>query len=433
MLREGLTAIDVFVSYSHRDEELRKELDAHLTALKKQGLLRAWNDRDISAGTSWREEIDRNLNSAHVVLLLVSPAFLASEYCWDQEMLRALERHRAGEARVIPIILRPCDWHHSPLGELQALPRDGHPITRWPDRDEAFVEVVRGIRRVVEQLRAAAKPPAEPTQSRQPVVVVDEWVAAKPPRKKEHRPGEERVNAIDGSVLLYVPAGKYTLGAADITSDEQPVHQVELSAFWLGKFAVTNGQYGKFLSANPQHAQPLFWKDPRFNDSRQPVVGVSWADAHAYCQWAGLALPTEAQWEAAARGKDQRPYPWGDEEPTEHHARFDLDLEQGKPAPVGSFLRGAGPFGTLDQAGNVWEWCRDLWVKDAYRDRGGKADPCASGDEHDESAWRVVRGGSWVNRSRLLRAAIRSRGRARDRDLVVGFRVAAGGGSEHND
>jgi hypothetical protein len=136
----------LFFSYSHADEPLRDELEKHLAMLKRQGVIEAWHDRRILAGDPIDPRIDAELEAAEIVLLLVSADFLASEYCYDREMGRALERHTAGEARVIPVILRPCDWHHAPFGDLLSTPKDGKPIVKWPSQDEAFLDVVRAIR-----------------------------------------------------------------------------------------------------------------------------------------------------------------------------------------------------------------------------------------------------------------------------------------------
>lgn len=144
--------IRLFFSYSHKDEALRDELETHLALLKREGLLQSWHDRRIGAGTEWEGEIDKNLEEAEVIILLVSADFLASDYCYDKEMKRALERHDAGEARVIPVILRKTDWQSAPFAKLQALPKDARPITLWQDRDEAWTDVTLGIRRVVEAL-----------------------------------------------------------------------------------------------------------------------------------------------------------------------------------------------------------------------------------------------------------------------------------------
>ena len=146
------TPIDVFFSYSHKDEGLRDELATHLALLQRQRVIRSWHDRSIVAGQAWQAAIDEHLEKARIVLLLVSADFLASNYCYDIEMTRALERHDAGEATVIPIIVRDCDWSSAPFARLQALPKDATPVTSWQDRDGAWKSVALGIRAVVEKL-----------------------------------------------------------------------------------------------------------------------------------------------------------------------------------------------------------------------------------------------------------------------------------------
>jgi len=136
----------LFFSYSHEDEALRDRLEVHLAALKREGAISTWHDRRITAGDVLGQRIDENLESADIILLLVSPDFLASDYCHDVEMQRALARHEEGTARVIPVILRPCDWKHSPFAHLLAAPTDGKPITKWANEDEAFLDVVEQIR-----------------------------------------------------------------------------------------------------------------------------------------------------------------------------------------------------------------------------------------------------------------------------------------------
>ena len=144
--------VKVFFSYAHEDEQLRDKLATHLSTLKRQGIIQEWHDRQIGAGQEWAGEIDHNLEAAHVILLLVSADFMGSDYCMDKELSRAMERHELGNARVIPIILRPVDWEGLPFSKLQALPTDGIPITSWSNQDEAFLNVARGIRSVVEEI-----------------------------------------------------------------------------------------------------------------------------------------------------------------------------------------------------------------------------------------------------------------------------------------
>lgn len=154
----GLTQpIRIFYAYSHKDEALRNELETHLSILKRRGVVSQWHDRRILSGKDWGGEIDRHLNGADIILLLVSADFIASDYCYDKEMKRALERHESGEARVIPVILRPCDFDGAPFYKLQGLPKDMKPVTRWLNQDEAFTDIAVGIRKAAEELRAATK------------------------------------------------------------------------------------------------------------------------------------------------------------------------------------------------------------------------------------------------------------------------------------
>jgi hypothetical protein len=150
------TNVNVFLSYSHKDARFRDELETHLSLLKRQGIIASWHDQNISAGTEWEHEIDTYLNTADIILLLVTPNFLASEYCYSIEMVRAMERHEARKARVIPIILRPCDWQSSPFGKIQVLPTGGKPVTTWPNQDEAFLDIAKGIRKAVQNMLPGA-------------------------------------------------------------------------------------------------------------------------------------------------------------------------------------------------------------------------------------------------------------------------------------
>src|SRR5262245_1761966 len=145
-------AVEVFFSYSHKDEDLQNELSKHLALLKRQRVITAWHDRRIGAGKEWKNEIDEHLNTADIILLRVSSDFLASDYCYDVEVETAMKRHEDGEARVIPVILRPVDLKGAPFGKLQALPKDARPVTDWPNRDEAFLNVAQGIRVAAEEL-----------------------------------------------------------------------------------------------------------------------------------------------------------------------------------------------------------------------------------------------------------------------------------------
>lgn len=142
----------LFFSYSHKDKVLRDQLETHLSTLKRENRISAWHDRRITAGTEWKGEIDEHLKSSSVILLLVTANFLASDYCHDVELRYAMEQHEEGNARVIPVILRPCDWKTTIFAKLQALPTDGKPVISWKTRDEAFLNVVGGIRKALNEM-----------------------------------------------------------------------------------------------------------------------------------------------------------------------------------------------------------------------------------------------------------------------------------------
>ncbi len=146
------TPVEVFCSYAHADETWRRKLETHLSLLKRQGLISLWHDRLIAPGTDWDKTIDTHLETASVILLLVSADFLASDYCYGVEMTRALERQEAGEARVIPILVRPVDKNNAPFAHLQGLPTDAKPLATWRNQETALADVAAGIRRAIEEL-----------------------------------------------------------------------------------------------------------------------------------------------------------------------------------------------------------------------------------------------------------------------------------------
>ena len=154
----------LFFSYSHVDEALRDRLEVHLSLLRHQGLIETWHDRRITAGSELDAAINENLESADVILLLVSADFIASKYCFSLEMKRALERHDEGTARVIPVILSSCDWHTAPFKKLLAAPKDGKAVTSWANQEEAWTDVARQVRSAVEELHAASSRRVRPAR-----------------------------------------------------------------------------------------------------------------------------------------------------------------------------------------------------------------------------------------------------------------------------
>ncbi|MFZ5916405.1 MAG: bifunctional serine/threonine-protein kinase/formylglycine-generating enzyme family protein [Chloroflexota bacterium] len=244
----------------------------------------------------------------------------------------------------------------------------------------------------------------------------------------------------DGAVMVYVPAGAFWMGSDDndpaAKSDEKPQHEITLDAFWIDRTEVTNGQYRRCVDdgacsppyESTSYSRNSYYGNPEFDD--YPVVYVDWNQAGAYCAWAGARLPSEAEWEKAARGTDKYLYPWGND--------FDgslinfcdvnctLDWQDGNwddghadTAPVGSYPGGASPFGALDMAGNVWEWVADWYAPDYYA-----VSPASNPQGPDSGNWRAGHGGSWSNAQGDVRAAYRDRAEPSDAGNELGFRCA---------
>ena len=228
-------AVNVFFSYAHEDKELRDDLATQLKMLERKQIISSWHDRKIGAGGEWAKEIDDRMKEADIILLLVSPDFIASDYCYDIELNMAMQRHEAGEARVVPVILRPCDWLDAPFGKLNALPEDGLPVTKWDDLDEAFLDVAKGIRKAAEEIIASrrsvvtieappastAKSPSLPLIPRPPIVG---FVARRDEQGRDivERLTEELAPSKNQLVALWGPggAGKTTLAAEVVRATE---------------------------------------------------------------------------------------------------------------------------------------------------------------------------------------------------------------------
>ncbi len=163
MTSQPAKVIEVFISYAQEDERLMRKLEKHLTTLKHQGYITFWNNLRITAGKEWNNEINRHLSTAHVILLLISSDFMASDYCTSVEVKKALLRHDAGECRVIPIILRPVYWRIAPVSKLQSLPADGKPITEWHNKDKAFANIAEEIQKVIKEF--STDPLIEPSEA----------------------------------------------------------------------------------------------------------------------------------------------------------------------------------------------------------------------------------------------------------------------------
>jgi len=228
-------------------------------------------------------------------------------------------------------------------------------------------------------------------------------------------------NAADGSLLVLVPAGKFLAGGKE-SNEGGEKFPVELAGYYIGMHAVTNEQYHRFTEATQRGEKPRHWKGgrPRAALADHPVVNVTWDDATAYCEWAGLRLPGELEWEKAARGSDGREYPWG-EQWEEARCRNNGNRGGETTASVWAYANGCSPWGVYQMSGNVWEWVADWYDGDAYkRYKQGQLTPPQSGGS------RVLRGGSWysVGSPGYFRCAYRGYYHPDYRYGSRGFRVA---------
>ena len=249
-----------------------------------------------------------------------------------------------------------------------------------------------------------------------------------------HAVGETMISSLDGMTLVYIPPGEFNMGSISANPDEIPVHTVQLDGYWLDRTEVSNAMFTSFLNSagnrleggtnwlNPLN--PLVWiyeKDGRWQTlpgkEKYPIVGVSWYGANAYCEWAGRHLPTEAQWEYAARGVDSRRFPWGNDDLNCDHARF---LGCGNtPIEVESLPLGSSPFGVFDLAGNVAEWVNDRYAADYYQ-QSPRLNPTGPMNGY----YRVIRGGYWGSAYIALQTAHRDWAGADERSEGIGFRCA---------
>ena len=234
----------------------------------------------------------------------------------------------------------------------------------------------------------------------------------------------EKIIGKDGAPMVLVPAGPFTMGSEGSGEDEKPLHRVYLDAFYMDQYEVTTKQFARFLEKS-RRKPPDHWSAVRLPQlGNRPVVGVDWHNADAYCRWAERRLPSEAEWEKAARGPEVRAYPWGEDIPNASLANFDkscilCNVYEEVLKPVGSYEKGKSPYGIYDMAGNVLEWTAD-WYDERYYKRSPDRNPAGP----SQGLSKVVRGGSWLSRRTLLQTGLRNWESPASRSAHVGFRCA---------
>ena len=418
-----------FISCADRDQDLKEELKIGLADLERKGLVKFWDYQEIKAGAEWEREIGHRLDSADIVLLLISRHFVGSNYCWTREMPRAMDRHNQGKAVVIPVLLRATpNWKTHPYADLNVLPGKpsgrpdlGEAVESWPDREEAWTRVVEGITtRVNDVIEQRAQEGLSPGRAQ------DGERSVRSPRDAStgslwKYPGSysgQIVAGPDDLEMVWVEPGEFQMGASWERADnnEKPVHPVHITrGFWLGRCVVTDAKFADFLNAINTSVTPdgkvlsskgrimldtacaeidlvgNTWFGVQVGREKHPAAGVTPYGADAYAAHHGLRLPTDAQWEYAARGESNWRYPWGnqwDKEKCRH--KYNQPPDGRNRFPVDSFPEGESWCGALNMVGNVWESCAD-WFDAEYYKELPEDDPQGPPD----TGMRVVRGGSF--------------------------------------
>jgi formylglycine-generating enzyme required for sulfatase activity len=456
-----------FITHSSKDIEFARKL---CQDLNDAGLNGFFDERSVRPGESIPKRIEQGIEQCDVYIPVLSPHALKSRWAdWEIDMAIMMNREQ-GRPHIIPVIAEKCEV---PRRLRHILYVDF--VNRY---DDALNELLtRGFGLPPELLRPVEPPPPPPPPERpesertlpswlvpvatgiavifvvcillgaivngilstQPTVTPTKVVAGAPTTAATFTPkptdtprsiatptlgiGSTKISPVDGAAMMYVPAGEFVMGSNEGDDDEKPPHTVYLDAFWIDKYEVTNALYKKCVDAGKcsppsernSHTRISYYGNSQFDN--YPVIYVSWDDANKYCAWAGKKLPTEAQWEKAARGTDGRIYPWGN--------TFDKNLlnsaegGKGDTTAVVSYPAGASPYGVMDMAGNVWEWVAD-WYGQNYYASSPKNNPAGP----TSGQWRVLRGGSWSHNSGYVRAAYRNVYVPGLRYSYVGFRCA---------
>ena len=446
----------VFISYTRVDREWVDRLQQMMKPLLRAGgqQMALWDDSQIPPGAKWRAAIETALAEAKVALLLVSDAFLASEFVMNEEVPKLLAAAEAEGVRVLWVSLSPCLVEHTVIGEYQAV----LPLDHYLDELDK-PQQQRALKTIAERIREALVAPGpEPKPDPDPVVEPEP-----PPQSPPEPPGlaphtfrletarilrvgntwevqrqplqlEGALEDLGGGVslpLVRIPAGEFVMGSPDAeqgrSSDEGPQHRVRLREFWMGQTPITQAQWRAVMGTNPSE-----FKDQLDSDQR-PVERVNWREAMAFCRQLAdrtgrdYTLPSEAQWEYACRAGTTSPFAFGGTI-TPELANYDGNYTYaGSPkgvyceqtTAVGAFP--ANAWGLQDMHGNVWEWCLDHW-------HGSYASPPGDGSawvdsEDKNNAKRLLRGGSWSNDPRHCRSAFRPLIQPDDAYSYVGFRV----------
>ena len=387
----------IFLSYASQDAESAKSI---YFALRDQGHRVFYDRADLPAGDEFHNRIRAAIEGSSLFIFLISAdAVDAGSYT-----LTELDIAEKANVKLLPVALGKLA-----VGQLPAALKA---VTFLETDGNLPAAVALAVHRIATDWRRRRLKRIAATVAGV-IAVCAVFYYAMNGQAKNQLVGK------DGAPAVLIPAGTFIWG----DNEESPRRELFVDSFYLDKHEVTVARYADFLKATGNVSPPEEWQTVNLKtQAALPVVGVDWQDASGYCRWAGRRLPTDAEWERAARGLDERKYPWGNEPPSAEHARFAKNYQnsvyQDGVAAVGTHPKGASPFGIDDLSGNVWEWVAD-WFTESFSptDRRNPKGPASGTD-------KVLRGGGWYDAPERLTVTKRMHAPPGHRDDSVGFRCA---------
>jgi formylglycine-generating enzyme required for sulfatase activity len=393
--------VRIFLSYASQD---RPSAEAINRALLEQGHDVFFDREDLPPGEEFHTRIRRAIEKADLFVFLVSEDAIDSGSYTLNELEIAEKSLKRASGRLLPVLLQPT--------AIERLPALVKSVTVLDSPGNVPAAVADAVHRIALDRRRSLLWRVGGGIAAAVLVAAIVWFV-----RSTGAPASE-ITGQDGAPAILVPAGNFTMG----DDEESPRREVYLDAFYIDRYEVTTGRYAKFLAATGSARPPDGWEALDLNrDDDLPVVGVDWNDAAAYCKWAGRRLPTETEWEKAARGSDGRRYPWGDALPTFDLANYQNaspDAYDGGLAKVGRHTAGLSPFGIHDLAGNASEWVSD-WYSDSF-----PVDEVRNPKGPETGTERVIRGGGRFDPAERLIATKRYHGTPDLRAEDIGFRCA---------
>ena len=389
------------MSYASEDRELAEPI---YLALRAQRHNIFFDRADLPPGEEYNVRIRRAIERSHLFVFLVSPDSLdAGSYTLTElGIAQKIWDHPAG--RLLPVVLRPVGLDLLPpyLKSVTLLEPEGNVTATVADAVHRFAVARR--RQIITKLAVGLAVVS--------IICIGGYVYW-----ANRQPGQE-ITASDGAPAVLIPAGNFSMG----NDEDSPLREIYVDGFYIDKYEVTVSRYAKFLQSTGNVRAPDYWQEANLDSAGDlPVIGVDWHDADAYCRWAGKRLPTEAEWEKAARGTDGRTYPWGNEEPTAARANFlksSASSYKGGLAAVGGYDAGKSPYGIHDLASNAAEWVAD-WFAEGFV-RGDVRNP--KGPERGTG--KVIRGGGWYDPPERINSSRRMQAGPGNRADDIGFRCA---------